>query len=46
MAQILPGIATDLTCQSWTDLESTFSLVMANRQKGLEVSCYRTCLIC
>ena len=44
MAQILPGIATDLTCQSQTDLESTFSLVMADPQRGLEVSSYRICL--
>ena len=29
MDKILPGINTDMTCQSWTDLELTSSLAMA-----------------
>ena len=30
MAQILPGITTDFTCQSWTDIKLTSCLAMAN----------------
>ena len=32
MAQILPDIVIDLTCQYWTDLESSFSLAMADTE--------------
>ena len=34
MAQVLPDIATDLTCQSWTDFESTSFLAMADPEKA------------
>ena len=34
MAQILPGNTTDLTCQSCTDLDSTFSLAIPNPEKA------------
>ena len=30
MTQILPGITTDLTCQSWSDLELTSLLAMGD----------------